>query len=228
MREDCYIWEDGNRTQRKRKDLEAFLRVEQSRVKGIVDKASPQVLEIIAETIWSLCMKMNVPLDEAEECVRKVKERNMGYLFENMEKLDIQEERRKTKEALKNAEDAWRLAQEVKNRADEAESRADEAESRADEAESRAKEAEEYAEKVKRQAEEMRKRAIPEMVAFSKQLGLSQEKTAQKLMDVFTMERETAMEKTKLYWIEKDAAFEKKTECRCPNSGTEDGFLCES
>lgn len=191
-----------NRIQNK-EDLEAFLRVEQSRVKGIVDKASPQVLEIIAETIWSLCMKMNVPLDEAEECVRKVKERNMGYLFENMEKLDIQEERRKTKEALKNAEDAWRLAQEVKNRADEAESRADEAESRA-------KEAEEYAEKVKRQAEEMRKRAIPEMVAFSKQLGLSQEKTAQKLMDVFAMERETAMEKTKLYWIEKDAACEKK------------------
>ena len=41
-------------------------------------------------------MKMNVPVCEAEECVKKVKGCDMGYLFENMEKMDIQEERRKT------------------------------------------------------------------------------------------------------------------------------------
>lgn len=41
-----------------------------------------------------------------EECVKKVKGRDMGYLFENMEKMDIQEERRKTAEARKEAQKA--------------------------------------------------------------------------------------------------------------------------
>lgn len=44
-------------------------------------------------------MKMNVPQNEASNYVQKIKERKMGYLFENMEKMDIQAERRKTKEA---------------------------------------------------------------------------------------------------------------------------------
>lgn len=107
-----------NRIQNK-EDMEAFLRVEQDRVKSIIDKASPQVLEIIAETIWSLCMKMNVPLEEAEECVRKVKERNMGYLFENMEKMDIQEERRKTADAIRKLEDAQRQVEEAHDQVEE-------------------------------------------------------------------------------------------------------------
>lgn len=76
------------------------------------------MLEIFAETIWSLCMKMNVPTKEAEECVNKVKERNMGYLFENMEKMDIQEERRKTA-------DARRELKEVQKRMEEAQSQAE-------------------------------------------------------------------------------------------------------
>lgn len=50
-------------------------------------------------TIWALCMKMNVSEEEAKQCVDKVKERRMGYLFENMEKMDIQEERRKIAES---------------------------------------------------------------------------------------------------------------------------------
>ena len=37
--------------------------------------------------------------DEAVDYDGKVWNRDMGYLFENIEKMDIQEERRKTKEA---------------------------------------------------------------------------------------------------------------------------------
>ena len=51
-------------------------------------------------------MKMNVSEEEAKQCVDKVKERHMGYLFENMEKMDIQEERRKTAEAQQKLEEA--------------------------------------------------------------------------------------------------------------------------
>lgn len=96
-------------------DLTEFLHVEQEKVARIVEKASPRALEIIAETIWSLCMKMSIPLREAEECVKKVKDRDMGYLFENMEKMDIQEERRKTAEARNEAEKARNEAEKVRN-----------------------------------------------------------------------------------------------------------------
>lgn len=46
-----------------------------------------------------LKMKMNVPQEEAEQCVKKVRERQMGYWFENMEKMDIQQELGLTKAA---------------------------------------------------------------------------------------------------------------------------------
>lgn len=58
-------------------DMSAFWQVEQEKVKRIVDRASPQVLEIFAETIWSLCMKMNVPQEEAENRAERAQELSM-------------------------------------------------------------------------------------------------------------------------------------------------------
>lgn len=52
-----------------------------------------------------LCRKMNVPEEETCQLVEQVKERNMGYLFENMEKIDIQEERRIAAEERQKADE---------------------------------------------------------------------------------------------------------------------------
>ena len=57
---------------------------------------------------------MNVPVDEVKEMMGEIGGRGMGYLFENMEKMDIQAERRNT--------------QREKNRADMERERADVAE----------------------------------------------------------------------------------------------------
>ena len=57
--------------------------------------------------------------EETEECIRKVKERKMGYLFENAEKMDIQAERRKTAEALRRLEEAEQKAIEAEQKAKE-------------------------------------------------------------------------------------------------------------
>lgn len=62
------------------------MQVEQEKVRKIVGNAPLQIVEISAAMVRSLCMKMNVPVCEAEECVKKVKGCDMGYLFENMEK----------------------------------------------------------------------------------------------------------------------------------------------
>ena len=45
--------------------------------------------------MWALLIKMNVPIDEVREMMGEIGGRGMGYLFENMEKMDIQAERRK-------------------------------------------------------------------------------------------------------------------------------------
>ena len=45
-------------------------------------------------------LNVNVPVDETEELTELVKERKMGQLFANAEKMDIQAERRKTEEAI--------------------------------------------------------------------------------------------------------------------------------
>ena len=54
---------------------------------------------------------MNVPVDEAREMMGEIGGRGMGYLFENMEKLDIQAERRNTQRERERAEAAEKRAE---------------------------------------------------------------------------------------------------------------------
>ena len=54
---------------------------------------------------------MNVPVDEAREMMGEIGGRVMGYLFENMEKMDIQAERRNTQRERERAEAAEKRAE---------------------------------------------------------------------------------------------------------------------
>ena len=54
---------------------------------------------------------MNVPVDEAREVMGEIGGRGMGYLFENMEKMDIQAERRNTQRERERAEAAEKRAE---------------------------------------------------------------------------------------------------------------------
>ena len=54
---------------------------------------------------------MNVPVDEAREMMGEIGGRGMGYLFENMEKMDIQAERRNTQSERERAEAAEKRAE---------------------------------------------------------------------------------------------------------------------
>ena len=64
---------------------------------------------------------MNVPVDEAREMMGEIGGRGMGYLFENMEKMDIQAERRNTQRERERADAAEKRAEAEKERADAAE-----------------------------------------------------------------------------------------------------------
>ncbi len=96
-------------------DLEDFLKLSPDQLSGIVKNTPEYMIDIIASVMKGLCVKIGATEEETEQCIRKVKERRMGYLFENMEKMNIQEERHKTAEAqalLKEAQDVVKETEE--------------------------------------------------------------------------------------------------------------------
>lgn len=105
-------------------DLDNFIRIPPERMSRILEGSPEQVVDTVVSVIESLCFKIGVSAEEREQCVRKVEARDMGYLFENMEKIDIQGERRKTAEAIARAEEAEAKAEEAEAKAEEAEAKA--------------------------------------------------------------------------------------------------------
>ena len=91
-------------------DLAEFLKLPQDKLDRKVKDTPETVLDVIVSVMESLCMKVGASEEETEECVQKVKERKMGYMFEHMEKMNIQEERRKTAKAEKWAQEAEQKA----------------------------------------------------------------------------------------------------------------------
>lgn len=70
--------------------------------------------------MWALLIKMNVPVDVVKEMMGEIGGHGMGYLFENMEKMDIQAERRNTQREKERADAAeleiQRLKKELEKR----------------------------------------------------------------------------------------------------------------
>ena len=102
------------------KDIEAFRELSAESVDEILKETPEYLLDIISDILRAFLLKMNLPLEEAEDLVGKVKEKKMGYLFENMEKMDIQEEHRHTAQARKELEEAQRKVEKAQREAEEA------------------------------------------------------------------------------------------------------------
>ena len=109
-------------------DLERFIRIPADDVERIVKDSPEHVVDVLVSVMESLCFKIDASAEERRQCVRKVRERKMGYLFENMEKISIQEERRKTEEQRKKTEEQRKKAEEEHNRAEAQQKRAEIAE----------------------------------------------------------------------------------------------------
>lgn len=79
-------------------DISKFLELPKEKLDEMVKDTPEAILDIIVSVMESLCMKIGATEAETRRCVNRVRERRM-YLFENMEKMDIQAERRNTAEA---------------------------------------------------------------------------------------------------------------------------------
>ena len=87
-------------------DCANFRKISEDLVNSIYGNAPEAIKEIYKKILWSLLMKMNVPVEEAKEMMGEIGGRGMGYLFENMEKMDIQAERRNTQREKERADAA--------------------------------------------------------------------------------------------------------------------------
>lgn len=157
-------------------DFKDFLASQNEQINAIIQKTPERILQIIADTIWGLCRKMNVPEQETRQCIEKVRGRQMGYLFENMEKMDIQAERQNTQDALEKLRQAEQKAQQ---------------------AEKKAKQKIEQIEQEKQQAEQKAKKNI---VSLCKKYGGTKEEAIQILERDYEMTKEQAAEIVDLYW----------------------------
>ena len=86
-------------------DLNEFILTNSERIATIMNNTNEAILDTFLKVMWNLYMKLNVPPDEAQENLKNVRNGKMGYWFENMEKMDIQAERRNTAEARKELEE---------------------------------------------------------------------------------------------------------------------------
>ncbi len=131
-------------------DLERFIRIPADKVDGILRDSPEHVVNVLVSVMESLCFKIDASEEERTQCVQKVRRRKMGYLFENMEKISIQEERRKTEEQRKlteeerqRTEEQKKLTEEQKKLTEEQKKLTEEERRRADEEQKRADIAEE-------------------------------------------------------------------------------------
>ena len=104
-------------------DLEQFIRIPPDKIDRIIRDSPEHVIDVLVSAMESLCFKIDASAEERTQCVQKVRGRKMGYLFENMQHISIQEERRKTEEQRRkteeqriraeNAEEKLKLAEET-------------------------------------------------------------------------------------------------------------------
>lgn len=113
-------------------DIEEFQKISETMVDSIYANAPDEIKEIYKKILWSLLMKMKVPSENAQELMGGIGGRGMGYLFENMEEIDIGALKRNTAREKQRAEEEKQRAEQEKQRADEEKKRADIAEERVD------------------------------------------------------------------------------------------------
>ncbi len=133
-------------------DMSAFVNIPGEQMREILKDTPEYLLEVIAKLLRALLYKMNLPEEETETVVSRIKERKMARLFENV-KMDIQAERRERAEEEKKRIEAVKKRVEAEKKRVEEEKKRVEAEKKRIEAEKKLNETEKRLEEVKSQCD---------------------------------------------------------------------------
>ena len=143
-------------------ELNEFLKLPEEQITAMMKKAPEAVVDIIAMCVQVLCTKLNLSTEETEKCVEKVRSKSMGYMWENMEKIDVQAMRKEVEKAKKLREEAEEIIrkadgiirkaggirQEADEKMQEADEKMQEADEKMQEADEKMQEADEKAKKA--------------------------------------------------------------------------------
>ncbi|MCD8132269.1 MAG: Rpn family recombination-promoting nuclease/putative transposase [Clostridiales bacterium] len=135
-------------------DFREFCQSPPEEMDQILKNTSRSIRGTIRDTMYGLLMKMNVPVDEANQYVESVEGCRMGYLFENMEKIDIQEERRKTAAEREKREKIQKESEELMQEVEGLKQEAEKVKREAEDAKQEAEDAKQEAEKIKRESQQ--------------------------------------------------------------------------
>ena len=169
-------------------DIENFRKLPGKEMEAILQDSPEHLVNTIADVLKAFLLKMNVPVPETEQLTDKVREKKMGELFADMEKMDIQAERLNTANANK--------------RADEAERRADQAARLAAETQRQLQEMQKQASEILRQSEVLEEDNIKSLIELCQKLGATKTYAIQNLMEEKKLSPEEAQKKAALYWKE--------------------------
>ncbi|MBQ6695310.1 MAG: Rpn family recombination-promoting nuclease/putative transposase [Lachnospiraceae bacterium] len=170
-------------------DVSEFRSIAPETLEEILKETPKHLLDKMANIMLAFLLKVNVPVPEAEELVERVREKKMAELFECMEKMDIQEERRKTAEQKKLTEAERRRTAEQKKRAEEAEARTEEQRKRA-----------ETAERLTEVAEKKVEQGIAIFIENCQEFSMPKEEVCYRLITKFKLTTEQANSKLEKYW----------------------------
>ncbi|MCM1089490.1 MAG: Rpn family recombination-promoting nuclease/putative transposase, partial [Muribaculum sp.] len=95
-------------------DINRWSEEEREIAQKILTKAPDTVVDLLAQMIHHFGHKINAPDETINACVNNVKERDMGELWANMDKIDIQAEWRKAKKVRKELREEKHILQEEK------------------------------------------------------------------------------------------------------------------
>ena len=181
-------------------DLKDFLNVNREQVQGIIDGASEGILEIIMETIWNLMMKMNMPTEDAQDCMRELGERSMGNWFENMDKMDIQAERKNTAEARKELAEAKEKLAEAEGRLLESENRLSDTKSELADTQSTLSDTKNKLSKLEQESEKTKNQTAISIINITKKYSGVKESAVSDVERAIGVSKEEAEHLIEKYW----------------------------
>ena len=100
-------------------DLERFLRIPSEELNQIIRHSPEHVVDVLVLAIESLCFKIDVSAEDRKRCVQKVRTREMGYLFENMERISVREMQQKLEEERQKSEEERQKSEEERQKSEE-------------------------------------------------------------------------------------------------------------
>ena len=163
-------------------DIDIFRNLPADKLETILKDTPEHLLTIISEILRAFLLKMDVPVTQTEELVGKVKEKKMGYLFENVVPYDIEKEKQKFEKQRQLAEEQRKLAEEQRKLAEEQRKRVEEQRKRA--------------EKAEHQVE----KDLQVFIMTCQELGASRENTLHRIRENFELTENEAMDKLCLFW----------------------------